>query len=208
MPTGRHRTPRQVEILAEEVLHDGFMRLTRLHLRHERFSGGLTETLDREVLIRRPAVAVLPYDPVHDRVALIEQFRIGAYVDGALPWMHEIVAGFVDSGETPLMAARREAHEEAGVTLGADAELICDYYPTPGGCSERVQIWCVSADLSGGGGLHGVVAEGEDIRVQMLPAEDAFAMLRDGRANSSPILIALLWLRLERDRLRRAWAPA
>ena len=44
--------------------------------------------------------------------------------------------------------------------------------------------------------------------MHLLPADDAFAMLSDGRANSSPILISLLWLRLERDRLRTEWTGA
>ena len=90
--------------------------------------------------------------------------------------------------------------------LGERAERICEYYPTPGGCSERVEIWCAEAALQGASGaVHGVAEEGEDIRVNLLAADDAFAMLQDGRANSSPILISLLWLRLERERLRATW---
>lgn len=197
--------PANVTLLEEEVLHDGFMRLSRLALRHERFDGGVTGILSREILYRGPAVAVLPYDPVRDRVALIEQFRVGTYVAGVRPWIMEIIAGMVEPGEDPLACARREAREEGGVVLGERAERICDYYPSPGGCSERLEIWCAQADLSGEGGLHGLAAEDEDIRVHHLPSEAAFAMLQDGRANSSPILIALLWLRLERERLRAAW---
>ena len=140
MPTGNDHEPQRVEKLEDELVFDGFMQLSRLRVRHERFDGGLTMPLEREVLVRRPAVAVLPYDPLRDRVALIEQFRIGAYVDGGRAWLHEIVAGFVEPGETPLESGRREAQEEAGVTLGAHAERICEYYPTPGGCSERVEI--------------------------------------------------------------------
>lgn len=198
--------PGKVIMQSEVVLHDGFMRLSRMRLRHQRFDGGMSDVLEREVLIRRPAVAVLPYDPVRDRVALIEQFRVGAYAGGAPAWMYEIVAGILEEGESPLATARREAQEEAGIALGDRAEMICDYFPSPGGCNERLQVWCAEAALDGaGGGLHGVAAEGEDIRVHLLEAEEAFGLLRDGRANSSPILIALLWLRLERSRLRSAW---
>lgn len=203
-----HR-PQKVEVTSREVIHDGFMQLARLRLRHERFDGSMSCELEREVLIRRPAVAVLPYDPRRDRVALVEQFRIGTFADGAPAWLFEIVAGVLEPGEAPLASAIREAREEAGIAIGPRAELICDYYPSPGGCSERLQIWCAEAELDGSGGLHGLDEEGEDIRAHLLPAEEAFSMLRDGRANSSPILIALLWLRLERDRLRRLWsAPA
>ncbi|MFC3226704.1 NUDIX domain-containing protein [Marinibaculum pumilum] len=206
MPGQPRRNPQQVDILENELVFDGFMQLARMRVRHERFDGGLTAPLEREVLLRRPAVAVLPYDPVRDRVALIEQFRIGAFADGGHAWLHETVAGFIDPGESALESARREAVEEAGVILGARAEKICEYYPTPGGCSERVEIWCAEATLEGGSGeVHGVAEEGEDIRVNLLAVEDAFAMLLDGRANSSPILISLLWLRLERARLRATW---
>ncbi len=45
------------------------------------------------------AVTVLPYDPVRDRVLLIEQYRFGVHMRGdPRPWVLEPVAGRIDAG--------------------------------------------------------------------------------------------------------------
>ena len=55
------------------------------------------------------------------------------------------------------------------------------------------------------GGLHGLVEEAEDIRVFTLAADEAFAALADGLIRTAPAYAALLWLKTERDNLRRKW---
>lgn len=61
---------------------------------------------------------VLPYDPIHDRVLLVEKFRAGPFArQGENPWCLEPIAELMDQGETPEEAGLREAHEEAGLTL-------------------------------------------------------------------------------------------
>jgi ADP-ribose pyrophosphatase len=63
------------------------------------------------------------------------------------------------------------------------------------------------ARLDRGGGLAGSAAEDEDIRVHVLSAEEAFALVRAGRIVATTGLVPLLWLELERARLRAAWRP-
>ena len=56
------------------------------------------------------------------------------------------------------------------------------------------------------GGIHGCSAEGEDIRATAVGLDEALAMLAAGRINSASPIIALQWLSLNRDRLRRDWS--
>ena len=123
--------PDAVEIIEREECFRGFYRLDRLHLRHRQFSGEMGPTLSRELFVRHDAVCVLPYDPQRDQVVLIEQFRVGAMQKSANPWMLELVAGLIDKDEEPDEVARREAVEEADLTL-TSLWPITAYYPSPG----------------------------------------------------------------------------
>jgi len=51
----------------------------------------------------------LLFDPQHDKIVLVEQFRIAPAAAGKNPWLMEIVLGMVDSNETPEQAAARAA---------------------------------------------------------------------------------------------------
>lgn len=193
-----------VEVVEREECFRGFYKLDRLHLRHRLFAGGMGKLINRELFVRHDAVCVLPYDPRRDEVVLIEQFRVGALDKSANPWLLELVAGLIDKDEQPEEVARREAVEEAGLTLGA-LWPVCAYYPSPGGSDERVHLFVGRCDSVGAGGIHGLEEEGEDIRVHVLPFEDALARLRDGRIDNAASIMALQWLALNRDEVRGLW---
>ena len=194
-------------ILARERVHDGFYRLDVLTLEHERFLGGWTGPLRRELLVQRPAVAVLPYDPARDLVVLVEQFRAGRVDLSGEPWLIEAVAGLVEPGEAPPDVAAREVREETGLAIGRSA-FVCRYHASPGGTSEEVDVFVAEVDAGAGGGLFGVAHEDEDIRTLVVPALEAFAMVADGRIIAANSVIPLLWLQLHRDRLRAEWRRA
>ena len=101
-----------LEILAEETVWDGRFPLQRVTFRMRRFDGGEGGVLRWELWRRGFAVAVLPYDPWADTVALIEQFRLPALAAGLHPVMTECPAGLLDDGEDAEDTARRELHEE------------------------------------------------------------------------------------------------
>ncbi len=193
-----------VEVVEREECFRGFYKLDRLHLRHRLFAGGMGKLINRELFVRHDAVWVLPYDPRRDEVVLIEQFRVGALDKSANPWLLELVAGLIDKDEQPEEVARREAMEEAGLTLGALWPLSV-YYPSPGGSDERVHLFVGRCDSVGAGGIHGLEEEGEDIRVHVLPFEDALARVRDGRIDNAASIMALQWLALNRDEVRGLW---
>jgi ADP-ribose pyrophosphatase len=196
--------PKNIQILEKIPVYEGYFRIDRYRLRHELFAGGMSAPISREVFERGHAVGVLPYDPVRDVVVLIEQFRVGAYAAGFEPWLIEIVAGIIEDGETPEDVAKREALEEAGLTI---SELLPmrTYMVSPGGASESVHVSLGRVDSSTAGGIHGLNSEDEDIRVKAVPWAEARRLLDDGKICNALGLIALQWLALHRDDVRRLW---
>ncbi len=202
-----NETPNEYEILERKTPFQGYFRIDKYKLRHRRFAGGWTEPFYREVFERGHAAAVLPYDPLRDEVVLQEQFRIGALEAPGSPWLLEIVAGIIDAGESAEEVARREAVEEAGLHL-QDIHHIQDYLASPGGTTERVSLFVGRVDSSNAGGIFGLAVEAEDIRVRVLPFEQAMAELAGRPINVASIVIAMQWLALNRDMLRQIWSEA
>ncbi|GAM67737.1 ADP-ribose pyrophosphatase [Vibrio sp. JCM 19236] len=64
-----------VEIIEQETLYQGFFKMVKYRFRHKLFEGGWSDIVQRELLERGHAVAVLPYDPVADKVIMVEQIR-------------------------------------------------------------------------------------------------------------------------------------
>lgn len=200
---------RIVKIHEKITQHGGYFKLYSIRLQHALFGGGLSPAISREVLERGHAAVVLPYDPVADAVVLIEQFRIGAHLalspSGGDGWMVEAVAGIIDGDERAADVARREAAEEAGISLGR-MERIGKVMASPGCSTECFTMFCGEVDSAGVGGIHGLDHEGEDIRAFVEPWEAAARRLRDGETvMAAPALMALQWLALNRERLRQQW---
>lgn len=192
------------EIIDRETGYNGYFKILRYRLKHAMFKGGISPEIRREVFHRGHAVAVLPYDPVADSVVLTEQFRVGALDSAQGPWLMEIVAGMMETGETPQEVARREAMEEADCEL-LELMPICHYLVSPGGSTESVHLYCARVDSEGLGGVHGLASETEDIRVHVVSFDEAWNMLETGVIHAAAPIIAMQWLGLNRERLRRAW---
>ncbi len=183
-----------------QELYRGFFTLQRARLQHRLFAGGWGGDITREVLRREPAVGVLLYDPAHQLVGLVEQFRVGALDRPAGPWLLEVVAGIVDPGEEPEQVAQRELREEAGIEE-VSLHSICDYFVSPGGSNEHMTLFCGVTSLAGKGGIYGLPGDGEDIRFHVLKEATAFAALADGRCDNAATIICLQWLQLHREHL-------
>jgi ADP-ribose pyrophosphatase len=202
LPTVRSGSGR-VQLGAVSPRHAGFFALDALSLRHERFDGEDSPVLVREVFVAGDAVTVLPYDPVRDRVLVVEQFRAGPLGRGdRFPWQIEAIAGRIDPGETPEDAARREAVEEARLHLGPMLK-VAEYYPSPGAVTEYLYSYVALCDLPDGiAGVFGAVEEAEDIRGQLLPFAELVEAVRTGEVSNAPLILTAFWLQRERDRLR------
>ncbi len=195
----------QFEVLNKTVGYDGFFRMEKYRLRHELFQSGWSPDITRECLERGHAVAVLLYDPDHDQVVLLEQFRVGALDFPGGPWLLEIVAGIMDDpDESAEEVARRETVEEADCEL-LELLPICHYLVSPGGTSESITLFCGRVDATGVSGLRGLPEEHEDIRLHVVSRGEALELLYAGRINSAAPIIALQWLELNRPRLLEHW---
>lgn len=192
------------KIIHTETLTDGFLPIKRYHLRHSLFAGGDSQELLRERVEGYRAASLLPYDPIRDEVVLVEQFRIGAMEDKAGAWILEIVGGIIEGEQSAEQIARKETMEEAGCEVD-EIVSICEFMVSPGTSSERIHLFCGRIDSSRAEGIHGLEHEGEDMRVVVLPADEAIKGIETGLINSTSSIIALQWLALNRDDLRRRW---
>ena len=189
---------KDLKILSFETLYDGFFRMKKYHLQHTLFAGGWSGQINRELFVRNNCVAVILYDQKRDEVVLIEQFRVGAAVNPInTPWLIEIVAGIMESGEALEEVARRESIEEAGCEI-LELIKINTFYLSPGGSSEQITLFCGFVNSEKVGGIHGVPEENEDIFVRAVPFSDAYEMVMNNQIDSAIPIIALQWLALQR----------
>ena len=194
----------KIEVDHRETLFDSFLRVDRLKLRHSLFAGGWSEVMTRELLLRPRAVGVLLFDPVQQQVVLVRQIRVGMLDEGQHPWLLELVAGMVESGEEPIEVAARESLEEAN-TKPQDLLQICEYYNSPGISNERITLFCGRVDATQAGGIFGLDAEHEDIEVVVLSLADALAKVASVEINNAMSIIALQWLQLNQPMLEESW---
>lgn len=189
-------TSEDVEIIESPLVYNGFFRMSKVTLRHKLFAGGMCPAISRERFDRGPAVGVLLYDAKLDIVVLIEQFRVGA-LDEPSPWIFELVAGMVESGETPEDVAHREVMEEAGAKL-EKLIPVCDYLVSPGGTDEKLHVYLGLVNSTGIEGIHGLPEEGEDIKIHKVTSQQAFDGVADGTINNGATVIAIQWLEIQK----------
>ena len=193
-----------VEIIARESLYRGFFSLERYRFRHRLFDGSMSGEVVREVFERGHAAVLLPYDPVRDEVVLVEQIRIPALDSSQTPWLLEMVAGMIESGETVEDGARREAQEEAGIHVQR-CKPVLSYLASPGGTSERLSRVVGEVDATTASGIHGLADENEDIRVHVVSREQAYQWVEEGKIDNAASVIALQWLQLHYQELKTEW---
>lgn len=192
-----------VHLIEARKQYAGFFNVEELDLTFRRFDGSMSEPVNRAVFVGVDAAIVLPYDPVRDRVMLVEQFRPGAYFRGdPNPWTLEPVAGRIDPGESPEEAAIREAEEEAGIKISS-LRGVSAAYPSPGSTTEHFYVFIGITDLPDGSeGVAGNLSEAEDIRSQVMDWSDFDAALNAGEYRLLPLLVAGHWLARNREGLR------
>lgn len=204
-PATRRYAPNPQDFTFEQARPpDGnFFLFEAVDLRHRQFDGRTTAALRREAFFGIDATIVLPYDPVRDRVLLVEQARVGPRLrHDPNPWMLEPVAGIIDARETPEAAALRECKEEAGLTIKALLPAG-SFYVSPGATTDYFYTFVGLCDLPNldvyGGGL---AAEAEDLRVHPMAFDAAMELADSGEIATGPALFLLYWLLRHRDRLR------
>ena len=193
-----------LEIIDKSTVFQGFFRIERWQLRHKCFAGGWSEVMTRELFERGQAVVVLPYNAQTDELGLVEQFRIGAVGSGQSPWLLEAIAGMIEPGQSAELTARREAEEEAGIQL-TELWPMLHYYSSPGGSTERIQLYLGRLTAAVTPGVFGLADEHEDIKVHLLPRATAMQLLAEGKIDNAATVIALQWLALHLADVTARW---
>ncbi len=115
-------------------------------------------------------------------VALLRQYR-----PVAKGWLWEIPAGKRDDAEDPLLTAKRELQEEAGV-IAAQWQELGAVYSSPGVFTEQLFLY-----LATGVSHVGSSPEADELfELHWLPLQEARAMAQDGRIVDAKTIIALL----------------
>lgn len=166
-----------IEPLGGETTFDG----NTFSVSVERFRHADGEVVEREVVRRTDASAIVAYD--EECVWLVRQPR-----EAVLEHTLELPAGKIDEGESPLGSAQRELAEE----IGREAEHWSEvelYYASSGYSDELVHVFCAT-------GLRDSDAEpdpGERIEVVRWPLSDIDGAI--AATNDAKTLIGLAWLR-------------
>lgn len=197
-------TKQDVEVISQKTLYRGFFKMTEYQFQHRLFRGGWSETIKREVFERGHAGVLLPYDPVRDEIVLIEQIRIPAFETSHTPWLLEVIAGMIEEGEDAEQVVRREAVEEAGIEVKR-CQPALSYLSSPGGTTERMHIFVGEVDATTASGVHGLEGEHEDIRVLVVSREQAYQWVEEGIIDNAASVIAIQWLALHHEKLRKKW---
>jgi len=162
---------------------------------------GQPATLRREVHDHGHGAAVLAYDAVDRSAVLVRQFRAAARLDDGFGLTIEAIAGLCDTDEDPAETARREAYEEAGVSLKS-LDFVGAPYSSPGSVTERVWLYLGEIDHGvprGPGG--GIADEHEAIEVLDLPLAWLAGEADAGRLTDMKTLLLVETLRRRRPDL-------
>ncbi|CAN5317196.1 NUDIX hydrolase [soil metagenome] len=163
---------------------------------------GPTQVL-REYVDHPGAVAVIAVDE-QDRVLLVSQYRHPVRSE-----LWEPPAGLLDvAGEPAVVAAARELAEEAD--LRADTwHVLVDFYTTPGGSSERIEVF-LARDLHEvpEGERHVRLDEEADMVPVWVPLDDAVDAVLAGRLHSPTAVVGVLAAARARERGWDALRPA
>ena len=193
-----------IEILDDKTLYSGHFDVLQRRLKFKLFAGGWSDVIQRNVVVRQHAAAVLLYNPQRETVVMVEQMRVGAIDSSESPWLLEPVAGLIELDDTPEETAIRESVEEAGCEV---LELIpmLPYLVSSGICTELCYTFCGRIKESQSGSLHGLEEESEDIKVHEIPVNEAFSLLAEGKIIAVSAVVSLQWLQLNLDNLNKKW---
>ena len=183
------------KIISVKTLYEGW---SKFLLAKVRLPDG--KVIERQIEDHGRAVSVLPYDPERRCAVLVRQFRAPPYLAAEREDLLEAIAGIVDEDDFAA-AARREALEEAGLTL-TELEHVGCLWSMPGIATERMDLFLAAyraADRTGAGG--GLAEEHENITPVEMPLTELAALADSGGLDDMKTFALIQTLRLRRPDL-------
>jgi ADP-ribose pyrophosphatase len=138
-------------------------------------------TIDREVVLHRGAVVMLPMLD-GDRICLVENHRYA--VNRTLI---ELPAGTIDRGESPDATAPRELREETGYSAES-VQRIAEWYVSPGVLNERMYLYLCERLVPGPTNHQ----PDESLTPIIVSWNEALCMVADGRIDDAKSMLGIL----------------
>lgn len=171
------------EILEDKPVYSGVI----LSVHRRKIQVG-DQVIERELIMRRDGVAIVPVD-THHNVLLIKE-----YSPGSNSFLYTLPGGHIDEGESPELAAIRELREETGYSAKEMIKLRYTYsHPA---ISTRKSYTFLAYDLTLEDPEH---RTGELIEVHKLPLEEAIQLAYQDFISDMSTIGNLL---MARDKLR------
>ncbi|HYO80872.1 MAG TPA: NUDIX hydrolase [Bryobacteraceae bacterium] len=137
----------------------------------------------RRAIVRHPGSAVMMAVDEHERILLVQQFRVPAHTR-----MWELPAGRLDPGESPLDAAVRELREETGYSAEKWTELV-SWYSSPGFLEEKMTAFAAQRLTAGEQNL----MDDERIRTKWFTRAELHRMIRRNEIIDGKTIVAFLY---------------
>jgi len=179
-------------VFKKKNLFDGFFKMNEISLKYKKYDGSWSNEIKRELFGGAQVSAVLPFDPIKKKIVLIRQFRPGTISKNTNNYLNEIVAGIIDPGESPEIAAKRECLEETGYKI-KKLTPIQGYFPAPGSSESFYHLFLGEVDSKNGKKIMGLDNENEDILVESFKVNQVKKMMQEGKFINGLTLIAIQW---------------
>jgi ADP-ribose pyrophosphatase len=177
--------PDAPETVSRMVTHTGpVFRVESLEVRDS------TGRVFRRDVVRHPGAVTTVAELADGRLVLVRNKRIAVGRE-----LLEFCAGKLERGEDPAAAAARELEEECGYRA-ARVEPIGTYFTSPGFADERMHAFVAT-------GLEPIprrLEPGEELEVEVLPADEVERRIADGRIEDGKSIAAFFLWRLRRSR--------
>lgn len=155
-------------------------RVIRLTVEQVPLPNGTVASLE---IAHHPGGAAIVAIDDQNRVCLLRQYR-----HAAGGWVDELPAGKLDAGEAPLVCAKRELEEEAGMRAMHWTPLG-SFLTSPGVLTEAIHLFLAR-------GLVPVASRPEAHEVlapRWLPFDEALALASSGRLADGKSIVGLVW---------------